>query len=48
MSTSYSKKELKKSLLNKIEEIKKLNISTKEKKLMLDKYYSEYKLAKTI
>jgi len=47
MSTNYSKKELKKSLLNKMDEIKKLNISSQEKRLMLDKYYSEYKLAKT-
>jgi hypothetical protein len=47
MSTNYSKKELKKILLDKINHIDKLNISPQQKRLMLDKYYSEYKLAKT-
>ena len=47
MLTNYlKKKELKKLLLDKINQIDKLNISSREKSLILDKYYSEYKLAK--
>ena len=48
ISTNYlKKKELKKLLLDKINQIDKLNISSREKRLMLDEYYNEYKLAKT-
>jgi hypothetical protein len=46
LSNNYTKEELKKSLLNKIAKIDKLDISLQEKRFMLENYYIQYKLAK--
>ena len=46
LSNNYTKKELKKSLLNKIAKIDKLDISLQEKRFMLENYYIQYKIAK--
>lgn len=46
LSNNYTKEELKKSLLNKIAKIDKLDISSQEKRFILENYYIQYKLAK--
>ena len=46
LKDNYTKEDLKKSFLNKIYNVDKLNISNTEKKILMENYYSQYKKAK--
>ena len=46
LKDNYTKEDLKKSFLNKIYNVDKLNISNTEKKILMENYNSQYKKAK--
>jgi hypothetical protein len=46
LKDNYTKEDLKKSFLNKIYNVDKLNISNTEKKILIQNYYTQYKKAK--
>ncbi len=46
LTDNYTKQDLKKSFLNKIYNVDKLNISNTEKKILMQNYYTQYKKAK--